>query len=617
MAWINGNKKWEIPFMSLNGTSCRVDIYKRGYTGSSYTVLSTENPNAPGVPAANPFFYEEDNDNDLLQVIRYKTGYINMVETVTGGLSDLMPSTNNEHWVEFRYGTTLMFTGFMQAQSFENEWVAVPREMSFPIISPLGLLDGYKFSVMNPPEWKSLKQLLLEVISSSHYDGAYESIIFPDMGGFGENRGGILEYHKISSLVVCPFNSEYNHENDITKVYDPVTYRYFVEGLCNCWGCIAHDEPNRIVFQKVDWTGDYFRMYRSGTNYFISGSSEALSVAIAGNDNIESNVLPVNKITINTDGSIINSVKCKFDHCKRATKSSLIDGSGFVINTPITDELSSDHLLTDAYITAEGKPSASGVILGAFGIGTLTEYVVIYGSSEGSLSGTLLTWKVYEAPFMRYGYKIKVSMKWGFSIEGMNNSEPVIVSWPHLIFDISCGSMKWDGTNNAWNTTGSHIDKTIIDGECEIVIPSSPGELAPLVITIAGSHIAVGIIYCIDNLSVEYGGNFVTNYLNDHGAVNQRVLNGSPSTEESEFDAAFLPDVSTDHRVERTTSGGTTPVPDYAYMLSSQTRLQIACNVTLPDHPYCKPLIYDNALWRLISATFEPWNDKYELALQR
>lgn len=614
MAWFYGKKKWEIPFMSLNGTNCRVDIYKRGYTGSSYTVLSTENPNAPGVPAANPFFYEEDNDNDLLQVIRYKTGYINMVETVTGGLSDLMPSTNNEHWVEFRYGTKLMFTGFMQAQSFENEWVAVPREMSFPIISPLGLLDGYKFSVMNPPEWKSLEDLLREVISS--FDGAYDSIVFPDMGGFGQ-RGAILTYHSILSTVVCPFNSDYNHENDITKVYDPQSYRYFIEGLCNCWGCIAHDEPNCIVFQKVDWTGDYFRMDRSGTNYFISGSSEVLSVVIAGNDNTESNVLPQNKITINADGDVVDRVKCRFDHCKRAAKSSLIDGSGFVINTPITDELSSDNLVTDAYITADGRPSTSGVILGAFGIGTLTEYVIMYASPEGSLSGILLTWKVYEAPFMSYGYKIKVSMKWGSSIEEMNNSEPVVVSWPRLIFDISCGSLKWDGTNREWNTTGSHMEKTIVDGECEIVIPFSPGELAPLVITISGSNMLVGIVYCIENLSVEHDGDFVINYLNDHGVVNQRVLNGSPSPEESEFDAAFLPDVSTDHRLERTTSAGTTPVPDYAYMLASQTRLQIACNVTLPNYPYCKPLTYDNASWRLIAATFEPWNDKYELTLQR
>lgn len=615
MSWTYGQKKWEIPFKSLNGTDCRVDIYKRGYSGS-VTTLSIDNHSAPGVPAANPFYYEEDDDSNLLSVIRYKTGYINLVETIAGGLSGLMPATNTDHWVEFYYGTTLMFTGFMQAQSFENEWVAVPREISFPIISPLGLLDGYRFGVTNPPEWKSLEDLLCEVISSSSFDGAYDSIIFPDMGGFGQ-RGAILTYHSILSTVVCPFNSDYNHENDITKVFDPQSYRYFIEGLCNCWGCIAHDEPNRIVFQKVDWTGDYFRMIRSGTNYFISGSSEALSVAIAGNDNTESNVLPVNKITINTDGSIIDSVKCKFDHCKRIAKSSLIDGSGFVINTPITDELSSDNLLTDAYITADGKPSASGVILGAFGIGTLTEYVIIYGSSSGSLSGTLLTWKVYEAPFMRYGYKIKVSMKWGFSIEEMDNSEPVVVSWPHLIFDISCGSMKWDGTNKVWNTTGSHMDKTIVDGECEIVIPTSPGELAPLVITISGSNIGVGIVYCIENLSVEYGGDFVTNYLNDHGDVNKRVLIGSPSTEESEFDAAFLPDVSTDHRLERTTAGGSTPVPSYSYMLASQSRIQITCNTTLPTSPYCKPLIFDGGTWRLIAETFEPWNDKWVLTLQR
>ena len=104
MAWANGNKKWTVPFVSLNGTSCRVDIYARDYAGDTVTELSLSNTNAPGCAAANPFEYSEDNDSDLLSVIRYRTGYLRLIEHEYGGLADIYPSVNTDRYVEFYYG---------------------------------------------------------------------------------------------------------------------------------------------------------------------------------------------------------------------------------------------------------------------------------------------------------------------------------------------------------------------------------------------------------------------------------------------------------------------------------------------------------------------------------
>jgi hypothetical protein len=72
MAWTNGNKRWTVQFKSLNGTTCRIDIYKRGYTGTIVDTL---------IAAANPINYSEDNDSDLLNnVIRFRTGYLRLIE---------------------------------------------------------------------------------------------------------------------------------------------------------------------------------------------------------------------------------------------------------------------------------------------------------------------------------------------------------------------------------------------------------------------------------------------------------------------------------------------------------------------------------------------------------
>ena len=94
MAWSNGNLRWQLQFASRSNVACRVDIYKREYTGSTVTQLTG---------AATPVYWDEDDDNDLLNVIRVKTGYISVIENTYHELDTLHPSTNIDHYVEVYY----------------------------------------------------------------------------------------------------------------------------------------------------------------------------------------------------------------------------------------------------------------------------------------------------------------------------------------------------------------------------------------------------------------------------------------------------------------------------------------------------------------------------------
>ena len=71
-------KRWTIPFKSLNG-SCRIDIYKEDYSGRCFRRMTR----TPGCAAANPITWQESDDESLLKVYRYKTGYIRLVERTT------------------------------------------------------------------------------------------------------------------------------------------------------------------------------------------------------------------------------------------------------------------------------------------------------------------------------------------------------------------------------------------------------------------------------------------------------------------------------------------------------------------------------------------------------
>ena len=89
---------WQIPFKSLNGKTCRIDVYDPDVPESAPISPMTYQA------AEDPFYFEEDDSRDLLNdVIRYKTGYIRMIDD--GGLyvNDIYPESVFDRPVKVYY----------------------------------------------------------------------------------------------------------------------------------------------------------------------------------------------------------------------------------------------------------------------------------------------------------------------------------------------------------------------------------------------------------------------------------------------------------------------------------------------------------------------------------
>ena len=245
MAWNNGNKTYTVSWKSLNNVSCRVDIYVRGSQIPTPIALH---------PAANPFTYEEDADNDLLNnTIRYKTGYLRIVEVDNQDISYLYPTDDRSHYIEFYYGSRLDFVGFLQSQDFSNTVESKPREREFAVASPLFMLSKRKFSfdgLSKNPTFVTLGSLLDEIIS---YGNIYSHVIFP----YFED---IKLDNTIWSQTFAPWNENYNHIQESTlanPVYDVQTYEWFLDALCKAFGWVLHDDVNCLTFSMFDYTGRY------------------------------------------------------------------------------------------------------------------------------------------------------------------------------------------------------------------------------------------------------------------------------------------------------------------------------------------------------------------------
>ena len=76
--------KWRTSFMSVNNRQYTANIKVYGYTGSVITLTAD----------TDPLTLEENDDTDLLNVIRYTTGYINILADDSIDVADIFPTTS-------------------------------------------------------------------------------------------------------------------------------------------------------------------------------------------------------------------------------------------------------------------------------------------------------------------------------------------------------------------------------------------------------------------------------------------------------------------------------------------------------------------------------------------
>lgn len=311
------NIKCRIQYVSATGIGCLINIWEEGYEGGAadQTKTGADVPFAleQGVGSLQggsvPLEYEESRTDDLLELVRYKTGYLSLIEEHFGDLDWLFTSDVRVHYIEFFYGSKLEFCGYIQCATYDREWVSGPTELKIPVVSPLGLTEGLFFSAREPQE-VTLGALLKEVIEG--IGAPYSDVVFPErtpLDSYPDLRG------TLNSLVVSPFNDDYNaldYANETeaqAALYAPVSYFDLLQGICAAYGWMVHELPDRLYFVQFDWDGNYsgyavsdlstmnFRMTLGRSTYDFDDKFE-----IAGDDHTLNDVVPKSRVEMQMDG---------------------------------------------------------------------------------------------------------------------------------------------------------------------------------------------------------------------------------------------------------------------------------------------------------------------------
>lgn len=301
--------RWQVRFKTLNGNDAQVDIYEEGWNGG---ITELE-------PAENPFSTEEDSEDDFLKPVRTQTGYLRVVDN--GDLDGLMPADNTQHYLELYINNKISWCGYMQADTFSEDWDITPLITEYPLISPLGVLDGIYLDQDKGMGVVKLAELLLECIEAAGVN--YTRIYFPREVWYTENESPKAPFDVALSRQTF-FKDNGSEERDAAdwQRYDANTCFFFLEEFCKFWGWTLYERHRMLYF--IGESEEYYETTIGDLKAIIWNANPSFvrvplnkvnlsSLPLDGDDNKKEILQGVNKVKITAKIDAVGTVVPSID----------------------------------------------------------------------------------------------------------------------------------------------------------------------------------------------------------------------------------------------------------------------------------------------------------------
>ena len=616
--------KYRLQFKSLNGTGCLVNVYVDGATSSADTSktgadvpFAVENGVTALTGSANPLVFSETDSDNLLDVVRLKTGYLNVIEENPGDLDTLRPTKSTDRYIEVFYGGDLVFFGYLQDQSFDTVIENGVREVSIPITSPIGVINGLYFDPIKSAGSTTIGDLLSEIFAAL----GYTWYILPK---------NILQSNadpaslKIGNRIISPYNESYDYGSN--DMFRPISYLNVIEGICNLFGCITHDGvymgSKAIFFTRFDYSGDY-------KAYDVWGETDThtpTQVALLSNysmadDNAKiSTILPLDELDIE-NGEYIDNVEMNLDLATLGDSPSgreggitSIDGKvAYFLPVSVADGGGfSSNLWSDSTINY-GSQANQGNMVRVFGTGSQAMIDMSFRQPQAIEDNTVL-WQYTFSEWPRENFLIKMTtLNHTYSYRCM-----VTCDGKYLSKNTTTGLLSWVSTETYIDLTAD-ADGNYMVGETGSMFDQIPAVTAPVTFKLIpkgygpsywGDHITgLQLISAVNSLAKYMGTRTEpTRTIRQQGRANTDTI------------SMLISDyVDTPNRI---IGGHLSAQLDYAYMFRPVKKIEMTLknqNSTRDDDEYMDTFSITGygSGWRQVAVGFDLRNDNYKFTLMK
>lgn len=289
--WVSDREvRWQVPFAALDGKKYRVDIYSEGWVWEPVVLKG----------GANPFYTQEDDDDDVFMPIRTSSGYLTVICENMELIDEILPNDDHDRYVELMDVTdelneVCVWNGFIAPDQYSGTWDKTPFEFQLPLLSPLAASRGTRFMPLE--RMMNVYELLTRIFNQ--YIECH-----PDYFMFAVLDDGSPDMVPFLSAVLVDSIFMPNKDDDNIPVFgsDPLpplkskcqSAVDVLEALCKAFGYVLTETPDTYYFSAPDKTNVYRRVTwenLSQNGYLLATLNNQQFPTIAGSDHIR-NLLP-------------------------------------------------------------------------------------------------------------------------------------------------------------------------------------------------------------------------------------------------------------------------------------------------------------------------------------
>lgn len=243
-------KHYIIPFMSLRqGTSYTVNVYKDGAPSGGVKTVDG---------AADPFTTEEDDDEDIFTPMRTQSGTLRIISTDDLDWRSMMPQNTFDTPVTLTAGSTVVWQGFVNPESFGNTLYGGPaQETEIEVQCPLAALDSEMVDtgMTQVTNFAYLIKTVIDTIGiKTGGTNATNGIV-----GFDTVVVGGGEYARNWLMKRFDWQNFYTTDSDgATKA--KYSLKSILEDMCRFWGWTARTMGRTLYLTNADVVNDEERL---------------------------------------------------------------------------------------------------------------------------------------------------------------------------------------------------------------------------------------------------------------------------------------------------------------------------------------------------------------------
>ena len=264
--------RWTITFKTLSDHTGLVKVYDSSYSGDPI-------PLEPAVSA----FYTTCQQQGFFQPVVDDSGYLRVIDNGVASehIEDMHPIGAFDRPVEFYLDNVLQWRGYISPESFSVAWESAPREVDFPLVGALSILDSVNIEYNNT-EFQSIAAFLKEILTATGFiwDGVTLAEQIAELDSyttFPEFRFMLARSNFFS------FNSTQNIDDPDWTKFVGDTYLQCLQKICTYFGWTASQAGLTLILSnsRLDLTSEGFNKISWADLSALAADNEATVTASA------------------------------------------------------------------------------------------------------------------------------------------------------------------------------------------------------------------------------------------------------------------------------------------------------------------------------------------------